>query len=264
VLCYERNECGLTINTEQKEKTIETIMKTIQKTFGIMACVGILAASTTSVLAQPANNTLAGLAGINGTGIPGATLSIDDKIFSGFTFQATGLSSFNPSDITVTATESGGVDFLTWTGNMSLTSSSFSTADLLLNYTVTANPGSIFMIDQRYIGSVQNGSVLINETATSAGAPTAHSQLSVNDTSDPNTYPSGAFDVGENDLLSIVPAQSTLYVTKDISLVVIGGSVVIDQVEQSFHQVPEPSAMLIGSLGGVLLLLNSRRRAQRD
>jgi hypothetical protein len=253
---------NLTINIEQKEMT----MKTIKQTFGIAVCIGILAAPATSVLAQPANNTLAGLAGINGTGIPGATLSIDDKTFSGFTFQATGLSSFNPSDITVTATESGGVDYLTWygNGNISLSSSGFSTADLLLNYTVTANPGSIFMIDQRYTGSVQNGSVLINETATSAGAPTAHSQLSVNDASDPNTYPGGPFDVGENDLLSIVPAQRTLYVTKDISLVVIGGSVVIDQVEQSFHQVPEPSAMLLGSLGGVLLLLNSRRRVKRD
>ena len=240
-------------------------MKTIQKTFGILACIGILAASATSVFAL-GTNTLAALAGINGTGIPGATLTIDDKTFSGFTFQTTGLNSFNPSSIVVTATESGGIDYLTWygNGNISLSSLGFSTADLLLNYTVTANPGSIYMIDQRYIGNVQNGSLLINETATSAGAPTAHSQLSVNDASDPNTYPSGPFDIGENDLLSIAPPQSTLYVTKDISLVVIGGAIAVDLVEQSFHQVPEPSAMLLGSLGGVLLLLNSRRRARRD
>jgi hypothetical protein len=123
------------------------------------------------------------------------------------------------------------------------------------------------MIDQRYSGNVQDGSLLINETATSAGAPTAHSQLSVNDTSDPNTYPSGPFDVGESDLLSVNPPQSTLYVTKDLSLVVLsaGGSVNIDLVEQSFHQVPEPSAILLGSLGGGLLVfLRSRRQARRN
>jgi hypothetical protein len=255
---------NLTINIEQKEIT----MKTIKQTFGIAACIGILAASATSVFAQGTNTlTLAALAGINGGGIPGATLTIDDKTFSDFTFQASGLNSFNPSDIIVTATESGGIDYLTWygNGNISLSSLGFSTADLLLNYTVTANPGTISMIDQRYLGTVQNGSILINETATSAGAPTAHSQLSVNDASDPNTYPSGPFDVGENDLLSIAPPQSTLYVTKDISLVVIGGSIIVDQIQQSFHQVPEPSVMLLGSLGGgLLLLLNSRRRVKRD
>jgi hypothetical protein len=59
-----------------------------------------------------------------------------------------------------------------------------------------------------------------------------------------------------------------LYVTKDIALAVIspnGGFVTMDQVEQSFHQVPEPSAMLLGSLGGGLLLfLRLRRQARRE
>jgi hypothetical protein len=195
----------------------------------------------------------------------GQTLSIGDKTFSGFGYTASGLTSFDPNNIKVTATESGGIDYLTWSGNISLVSGGFATADLLLNYVVTANPGLISMIDQRYIGSVANGSLLINETATSAGAPTAHSQLSVNDGSDPNTYPGGPFDVGENDLLSIAPPQSTLHVTKDLAFVVLsnGGSITILEVEQSFHQVPEPSAMLLGSLGGgLLLVLRLRRQSQ--
>ena len=226
--------------------------------FGFTTALGVTPLFAQVTHPSGTSDTLADLAN-------GGTLSIGDKTFTGFSYQPSGLSFFDPSQIIVTATESGGVDYLTWSGNMSLSSSSFASADLLLNYIVTANPGSIFMIDQRYTGMVQNGSLLINETATSAGAPTAHSQLSVNDGSDPNTYPSGPFDIGENDLLSIVPAQSTLYVTKDISLVVIGGSITIDQVEQSFHQVPEPSAMLLGSLGGGLLLfLRLRRQARRD
>jgi hypothetical protein len=198
--------------------------------FGFTSAIGVA-----PLFAQGTFDTLADLAN-------GGTLSIDDKTFSG-------------------------VDFLTWTGSISLVSGGFASADLLLNYIVTANPGTISMIDQRYSGNVQDGSLLINETATSAGAPTAHSQLSVNDTSDPNTYPSGPFDVGESDLLSVNPPQSTLYVTKDLSLVVLsaGGSVNIDLVEQSFHQVPEPSAILLGSLGGGLLVfLRSRRQARRN
>ena len=181
------------------------------------------------------SGTLANLVANNGT------LTIGDKTFTNFTFEVTGLNSFNPTNIIVTATESNGVDYLTWSGNISLASGGFVTASLSLNYTVTANSGSISMIDQRYTGSVTNGSVLINETATSAGAPIVHSQLSVNDVSDPNTYPSGPFDVGENDLLSVTPPQTTLYVNKGISLVVIGGSITITQVEQSFHQVIPPT-----------------------
>ena len=198
--------------------------------FGFMSAMGVtpLFAQTT-----PVSGTLANLAN-------GGTLTIDDKIFSGFSYQPSDLTSFDPTAITVTASESGGIDYLTWTGNISLVSGGFASASLTLSYTVTANPSSISMIDQRYTGSVTSGSVMINETVTSAGAPTAHSQLTVSDVSDPNTYPSGPFDAGEDDLLSIAPAQSTLYVTKSISFVVIGGSITIDQVEQSFHQVSPP------------------------
>lgn len=225
----------------------------------LLACGLMTAMGVTPSFAQPSyTDTLFHLAGT-----PGATLSIGDKTFSGFSYHAVGLTSFDANLITVTASQSGGVHYLTWSGNMSLASGGFATADLLLNYTVTANPGLISMIDQRYMGSVLSGSILINETATSAGAPTATSQLSVGDTSD------GPFDIGENDILFITPPQSTLYVTKDLSFVVLGspaapGSVTVDMVQQSFHQVPEPSAMALGGLGGVLFLLKSRRQSKRD
>jgi hypothetical protein len=244
-----------TVNTEQKEMT----MKTFKKNFGMAACIGILAASATSVFAQGfTNGTLAGLAA-------GQTLSIDDKIFSGFSYQASGLTSFDASQINVTATESGGIDYLTWSGNISLVSGGFASANLVLNYIVTANPGAINMIDQSYTGSATNGLLAIDETAATGafgGIVVGYSHLEVGDYSDPpaETVP------GDN--LIINPSQSVLYVTKGIDFAVIspnGGSISIVQVEQSFHQVPEPSAMLLGSLGGGLLLfLRLRRQARRD
>jgi hypothetical protein len=248
------NECGLTVNKEQKEMT----MKTIKKTFRIAACIGILAASATSVFAQvPFSGTLAQLA-------LGGTLSIDDKIFSGFSYHSSGLTAFDPNNIIVTATESGGIDYLTWSGNMSFSSVGFGSADLLLNYIVTANPGAINMIDQSYTGSAANGLLAIDETAATGafgGVVVGYSHLQIGDTTDPLPEPV------QGDNLNINPSQSVLYVTKDIGFAVIspnGGSVSIVQVQQSFHQVPEPGAMLLGSLGGgLLLLLNLRGRQAR-
>jgi hypothetical protein len=138
---------------------------------------------------------------------------------------------------------------------MVLAGTSFANADLLLGYSVTATHGAISMIDQLYTGGAQDGAILISETATSAGAPTAHSQLSVNDVSDPNIYPGGLFDVGENDLLQIVPPQTTLHVIKDLSFTILPtpgsiGVVSVSSVQQSFHQVavPEPTTIIAGAL----------------
>jgi hypothetical protein len=193
----------------------------------------------------------------------GQTLSIGDKTFSGFGYTASGLTSFDPNNIKVTATESGGIDYLTWSGNISLTSGSTATADLLLNYIVTANPGTINMIDQSYTGSAINGLLAVDETAAigAFGGPVAgYSHLQIGDFSDP---PPEA-----GDILNIVPPETVLYVTKDLGFGVTserGGFISISQVTQSFHQVPEPSAMLLGSLGGGLLLfLRLRRQARRD
>jgi hypothetical protein len=176
----------------------------------------------------------------------GQTLSIGDKTFSGFGYTASGLTSFDPNNIKVTATESGGIDYLTWSGNISLTSGGIATADLLLNYIVTANRGTINMIDQAYTGSAINGFLAVDETAAIGafgGTVAGHSHLENGDMSDP---PAEA-----GDLLNIVPLETVLYVTKDIGLGVTspnGGFISISQVAQSFHQVPEPTTMIAGAL----------------
>ena len=200
--------------------------------FGFMLAMGV-----TPLFAQPIHTgTLANLAN-------GGTLSIDDKTFSGFSYQNSGLTSFDPTAITVTASESGGIDYLTWSGNISFVSGGIATADLALNYIVTANPGSINMIDQSYTGVATNGLLAIDETvATGAfgGTVVGYSHLEIGDNNDPPGEPV------QGDNLVINPSQSVLYVTKDIGLAVIsssGGSVTIDQVEQSFHQVPEPTTV---------------------
>ena len=243
-------------------RTAEDFMKLLLnpiKIWGKTLLVGglTLALGGISLFGQVYSGTLANLAA------SGGSLSIGDKTFSGFTYQDSGLTAFDPTAITVTASESGGVDYLTWTGTISLVSGGTATADLLLNYIVTANVGTIKMIDQSYtLGSVNNGSLAVDETVStsSGGVPiVASSHL---DISTPNQT--------QGPTLNVNPAQSVLYVTKDITLAVIppvgaAGSVTITQVEQSFHQVPEPGTMLLGSLGGgLLLLLNLRRQARRN
>ena len=107
--------------------------------------VGAIAMAATIQTAQAAfTATLADLIADNGT------LTIDDKTFSGFNITGSGLTSFNDANIIVTASESGGIDYLTWSGNISLTGGGPVTADLKLNYIVSASAGVINMIDKAY------------------------------------------------------------------------------------------------------------------
>ncbi len=183
------------------------------------------------------------------------SLSLGDKVFSGFTFQNSGLTNFDPSNIQVTLSLTNGVYFLTWDGNMSLVSSSGPvTADLLLGYTVTATAGLINTIDASFTGSAQPSGtfIAVDETARDANG---------------NVVGTTHLDTQHrSDSFAITPPQSSLRVTKDIGFGIgnaNGGFVTISEISQSFHQaVPEPATtMLFGSglLAGVLYL--RRRRA---
>ncbi len=221
-----------------------------------------LAVGVTSLFAQVYTDTLANLVATGGS------LAIGDKTFSGFSFQASGLTAFDPTAITVTASEIGGVDYLNWVGTIAVDSPAGTTSltgDLTLNYTVTANSGSINMIDQAYTPlpatTQSSGQIIIGETvANSQGITVANSTLTLNPPvlSDPPAQP------GDN--LNINPSENQLFVSKDILILANAGNVVgLGNVEQSFHQVPEPGTMLLGSLGGgLLLLLRSRRQATRN
>jgi hypothetical protein len=216
-------------------------MKNFTKITILAAVIGMMAAFQTAQAALSTTATLAELA-------EGGSIGIGDKTFSNFGYQQFGLTSFDAQSIVVTASiGQDDVYYLTWTGNMALSSSGATVADLLLTYVVTADPGQIVMIDQSYTGSAQNGMLAVDETvATGAfGGPIvaqSHLTADLSSQSDPSLYPS----------LVVNPAQSVLYVTKDIAFATFerGGFVTISSVSQSFHQtvVPEPSTVVAGAL----------------
>jgi hypothetical protein len=181
----------------------------------------------------------------------GGSLTIGDKTFSNFHFLATGLTSFDASQIQVTASLANGVFYLTWAGNMSLVSGSGPiSADLLLNYKVTAAADVISTIDQSYTGSAQptGGAFLaIDETARDInGNLVANSHLDGNDLSDPSAEP--------GDKLEINPPQPTIDITKDIAFgIVSSGFVTISEIRQSFQQLPETDTISMLVLGSAIL-----------
>jgi len=190
----------------------------------------------------------------------GGSLTIGDKTFSNFDFLASGLTSFDASQIRVTASLANGTYFLTWAGNISLVSGSGPiSAELLLNYRVAAATGTINMIDQSYTGSAQptGGAFLaIDETVRDTnGNLVANSHLDANDLSDPSAEP------GDN--LTINPAQSVIDVTKDIAFgIVNGGFVSVSEIRQSFDQIPEAgtTSMLVVGLAIVGFVIRQKVR----
>lgn len=199
----------------------------------------------------------------------GGTITIGDKTFSGFSWQTSdGTLSSEAANLSVSAfIGSDGVYYLDFAGGIT-ENNTLGTAnligDLLLKYTVTANPGSIVMIDQQYTpapnATPASGQIIIGETVkNNLGIIVANSTLTLNptDLSDPQP------EAGDN--LNIDPGANQLAVVKDITIVAFAGnSVGLTDVRQSFHQVPEPGTLLLGSLGGSLLLfLRARRQTRR-
>jgi hypothetical protein len=187
------------------------------------------------------------------------SLTIGDKTFSNFSFSETGLTNFDPTKITVTASVSNGVYYLTWDGNMSLVTSNGSgaaSADLLLRYNVTAAAGQIDAIDAFYTGSAQptgGAFIAIDETARDRnGTVVGFTHLEGTQKSD--NFP-------------ITPPQNFLAVTKDISFgIANGGFVTVSEIGQSFHQIPETGTVGLLVIGlGLLVLVRAmpRRRESR-
>ena len=198
----------------------------------------------------------------------GGTITIGDKTFSNFGWQSANATlNSDAAALVVTVSSSGGVDYLNFSGLIALDNTLGNadlTGDVNLTYTVTANPGSIDMIDQSYTPLTATtsaaGQIIIGETVANNGIIVANSTLTLNppDFIDPQPEP------GDN--LNINPSANQLAVIKDITIDAFAGNVVgLTNVEQSFHQVPEPGTLLLGGLGGgLLLLLRSRRQSRRN
>jgi hypothetical protein len=223
-----------------------------------------------------AQETLAELAG-------GGTLAVGDKIFSGFSYTESGLTSFDAANIVVTASATGDVDYLTWAGNISLGSlGSFgttATGDLLINYVVTATGGNtINEIDQGYTGTVAAGAATIGiaetvSTPGGGGAIVASAYLNGTWTYEPNLSNVPLSLNGSEPFIS--PSQSTLDVMNNITLGTFNAqpipgfpgyyvaSVSLSQIQQSFEQIPEPTtiALLLPFGAATLPVLRKRLRA---
>jgi hypothetical protein len=234
-------------------------MKNISKTLLAILASGVLSCGLFCQQAQAtisSSDTLANLA------TNGGSIGIGDKVFSGFSFINDGLTGFNASNITVSASIVNGIYELHYSGNMSLSGSAPMNADLLLKYTVTASAGQISMIDQFYTGSGQpaGGSFLsVDESVFAGGTQVANSHL---DLTDP--LGDGFAEPGDN--LFINPAQSSLMVIKDIGFSITsqtGGFVTVSDVEQSFHQTVPEGGSAVALLGIALAGIESVRRFVR-
>jgi hypothetical protein len=213
----------------------------------VMAC--LLAVGSASALLV--TDSLANLAAN-----PNNAIGFGDKVFDNFTYTASGLTDFDANLIEVTASEVGGVYYLTWAGSIGLVSVGPGVADLLLGYDLTATAGAIDWIDQSYTGSAQpaGGAYLsVDESVYDGVTIVANSHLQVGDLSDP-------FAEAGDDLI-LVPSLSFVHVTKDIGLgIVNGGFVTISEVKQSFHQPVPDGGMTVALMGLALAGVATLRR----
>lgn len=207
----------LTINTQQKAMT----MKTIKKIFGVAACIGILAASATTVFGQ------AGLI---------------------FTFDENGNGNLNgqPIPFTVIVEPLSGIPTLRY-------SLPFLTAPGDVLVTEPAEPGAPYLSDIVRFDAVGN-------------------VYFFSDLPDPGENPDLA-DVGIPNVISpyvIVAEQGTdvynygvwVPTAADQPGFVVTGAPIQYMI---ISDVPEPSSLLLATLGGGLLfLLKSRRQVRRD
>jgi len=184
------------------------------------------------------------------------SLTIGDKTFSGFGWTASFPDASElyaqAAGLTVTASIVNGIYYLDFTGGIAvnnLAGNATLLGDLNLKYTVTVNDPSqrIWMIDQNYTPNglpVAGNQIIIGETVkNNQGVIKGQSTLTLNpaDFSDPPA------EFGDN--LYITPGEQQLFVVKDILIAAAAGQLVgLSDVEQSFHQVPEPTTVIAGAL----------------
>jgi len=170
------------------------------------------------------SDTLQGLA-------DGGSLESGGVTFTGFSYQASGLTGFDPENILVTASTVDNVATLTIDGSIGMTVSTSATGMLTFAYSVKTASGSISLIAQSYAGGGNpNGAyaIMIDERAgTPGGYGLANSYLDAGDVSDPFA------EVGDNLIVQLNPAMLRV-VTKVILTSSQPASVAVSELTQSF------------------------------
>ena len=178
------------------------------------------------------------------------SITVGDKTFSGFSWTVSGSS---PDVIAALNSQAGGLfvsayisgdryilDFGGLLAVNNLMGNNPLSGDLQLVYTVTANPGPMNGIDEGFTPNAipAFGDITIAEIVRNGlGAGVASSTLTLNptDLSDPPAE--------GNDQLNISPGELLLQATTDISITAYSGQLAgLSDLQQSFHQVPEPLA----------------------
>jgi len=196
----------------------------------------------------------------------GGSITVGDKVFSHFGYTANSGDAPLASAITVTPIPPGGTDAL---GNFGIRfglagrdNPDGTPTDFLLTYTVSTTSGALLITDVHLTsnlaiaGTPPTGAPFGNivETISAPGVGTvAQIDNSVTGSSSSLSATSGFVPPGP---------FTTLLVTKDVQLFsVAGGITTVSFIDQSFSQVPEPSAWLLTTLevscAGVLVF--SRR-----
>lgn len=194
-------------------------------------------------------------------------VTFGDKTFADWSWTVTAGSGPAASDITVTpGVKSDGVThFLDFAGHIYALPGSV--LDIDLTYSVATVPGQrIDAIGQAFTLTALggSGSIFIVEDAHAmdfTGPVVAHSTVGFTPTSHDASDP----DPEAGDQLSINPALSKLWITKDITLQSeTDGFMAATMIHQSFHQASVPDGgstlLLLGTALGFLSLLGKRRK----
>ena len=181
----------------------------------------------------------------------GADLIAGDKEFDNFSISG----DFTASQVTVTPIQENGNFGIRFGGNFTATGTSL---DMILGYTVlvTNSPNLISVANLGFNGQVTSGTGLaeVVEQVFTNNPPSLYGQMSVFATM-------AGSQLSTN--LPIIPPQSFLEINKDVELTAfLPASSSISIIDQTFTQVPEPSALVLVTAGvsGLFLL---RRRSRR-